>query len=146
FQRSLPALLRVEIERGIASVVWQRQQLGKQCGIADRSRRLRQQSVELVEFCLRRIVVLQSGGTVHLADDRIKGAVGVLRGAEIPQAGVRFGGEAFPKRDREPRFADAGLAVRPGRTVSSISFSRNTASYFSRPRLRGQPPRSMMAL
>src|SRR5262249_1534957 len=32
------------------------------------------------------------------------------RGAEIPQAGVRFGGEVFPKRDREPRFADAGLA------------------------------------
>ena len=39
-------------------------------------------------------------GTFHLTDDRIKGAVGVLRGAEIPQAGVRFAGEAFKKRVR----------------------------------------------
>ena len=36
-------------------------------------------------------------------------------------------------------------AVRLGRTVSSISFSRNAASYRSRPRLRSQPPISMMA-
>ena len=31
-----------------------------------------------------------------------------------------------------------------GRIVSSIAFSRNTASYLSRPRLRSQPPRSMI--
>src|SRR5215475_3241060 len=35
-------------------------------------------------------------------------------------------------------------AVRLGRTVSSISFSRNTASYFPRPRLRSQTTTSMM--
>ena len=35
--------------------------------------------------------------------------------------------------------------VRFGRTVSSISFSRNAASYLSRPRLRSQSPRSMVA-
>ena len=35
-------------------------------------------------------------------------------------------------------------AVRLGRTVSSIAFSRNAASYCSRPRLRSQPPRSMV--
>ena len=52
----------------------------------------------------------QSGGTFHLADDRIKRAVGVLRRAEIAQARVRLVGEAFQKRGREPRFADAGLA------------------------------------
>ena len=35
--------------------------------------------------------------------------------------------------------------VRLGRTVSSISFSRNAASYFPRPRLRSQTTMSMMA-
>jgi hypothetical protein len=34
-------------------------------------------------------------------------------------------------------------AVKLGRTVSSIAFSRNATSYCSRPRLRSQPPRSM---
>jgi hypothetical protein len=34
-------------------------------------------------------------------------------------------------------------SVRLCRTASSISLSRSTASYFSRPRLRSQPPRSM---
>ena len=34
-------------------------------------------------------------------------------------------------------------AVRLGRTVSSISFSRNAASYFPRPRLRSQTTMSM---
>ena len=36
-------------------------------------------------------------------------------------------------------------AVRLGRTVSSISFSRNAASYFPRPRLRSQTTMSMTA-
>src|ERR1700731_3292776 len=36
-------------------------------------------------------------------------------------------------------------AVRFGRTVSSISFSRNAASYCPRPRLRSQTTTSMMA-
>ena len=36
-------------------------------------------------------------------------------------------------------------AVRLGRTFSLISFSRNAASYLSRPRLRSQPPISMVA-
>ena len=36
-------------------------------------------------------------------------------------------------------------AVKFGRTVSSIAFSRNAASYCPRPRLRSQSPRSMVA-
>src|SRR6266851_4161388 len=36
-------------------------------------------------------------------------------------------------------------AVNLGRTVSSILFSRNEASYCSRPSLRSQPPTSMVA-
>ena len=49
----------------------------------------------------------KSGGTLHLADDRIKCAVGVLRRAEIAQAGVRLGCEAFQQRCGQSRLADA---------------------------------------
>jgi hypothetical protein len=42
------------------------------------------------------------------------------------------------------RFDGAPL-IRFGRTLSVISFSRKTASYFSRPRLRSQTTMSMMA-
>ena len=52
----------------------------------------------------------KSGGAFHLADDRIKRAVGVLRGAEIAQARVRLASETFSKRGRETRFSDTGLA------------------------------------
>ena len=52
----------------------------------------------------------KSGGTFHLADDRIKRAVRVLRGAEIAQARVRLGSEAFQQRSRQSRLADASLA------------------------------------
>jgi hypothetical protein len=54
--------------------------------------------------------VHQSGGALYLAHDRIKRAVRVLRRAEIAQARVRLGGEAFQQRGGEPRFPDAGLA------------------------------------
>jgi hypothetical protein len=52
----LPALLRVEIERRIPAIIRQRQHLGNQCGVLDRSRGLRQQRVELVEPRPRRVV------------------------------------------------------------------------------------------
>ncbi len=64
----------------------------------------------LSSFASRRVVVRQPGRALHLADDRMKRAVGVLRRAEIAQARMRLGGEAFAKRGRQPRFADAGLA------------------------------------
>jgi hypothetical protein len=44
---------------------------------------------------LRDVVVHKRGGALHLADDRIEGAVGVLRGAEIAQARVGLAREAF---------------------------------------------------
>ena len=110
FHRSLSALLRGKFERGIASVVRQRQHLGKECRVLRRGRGLRQHRVELVELRLRGVVVHKSGGAFHLADDRIKRAVGVLRRAEIAQARVRLAGEAFQQRRREPRLADTGLA------------------------------------
>ena len=108
-QRSLPALLRSQFERGIASIIRQRQHLGKERGVLRGSRGLRQHHIEFVEPRLWLVIVRQSGSTFHLADDRIKRAVGVLRRAEIAQACVRFG-EAFQKRRCEPRFADTSLA------------------------------------
>ena len=75
-----------------------------------RGRGLRQQRIELVEFRLRGVVVRKSGGALHLADDRIQCAVGMLRRAEIAQARVWLASEAFQQRRRKPRFADAGLA------------------------------------
>jgi hypothetical protein len=72
FQRSLPALLRCQFERGIASVVGQQQHLSEQRGILFGGRGLRQQRIELVELRFWCVVVRESGGMFHLADDRIE--------------------------------------------------------------------------
>ena len=66
--------------------------------------------VELVELGLRGVVARQFSGTLHLADDRIKCAVRVVRGTETAKARMRLGGKAFQKRHREPRFPDTSLA------------------------------------
>src|SRR5262245_19545790 len=96
FQRSLSALLRGQlVERGIASIVRQRQYLSKDCRVPDWRRSWRKQCIELTKPRLRRVVVRQAGGTLHLAYDRIKRAVRVLRRAEITQTRVRFAGKAF---------------------------------------------------
>ena len=83
FQRSLPALFRGKIDCGISSIIRQRQHLGKERGILGRGRGLREHRIELVEPSLRRVIVRKSGGTFHLTDHRIKGAVDVLRRGEI---------------------------------------------------------------
>jgi len=106
----LPALLRGQLERGVASIIRERQHLRKQRGILGRGRGLREQGIELVGPRLQFVVVRQSCSTFHLANDRIKRAIGVLRGAEVTQTRVRSGGEALQKRCREPRFPDTGLA------------------------------------
>src|ERR1700730_12343607 len=82
----------------------------------------------------------QSGGTLHLADYWMEAAVGMLRRAQVAQARVGLGSEAFQHRGCEPRFAEPGLAGE-----QHISFWRNTASYCPRPRLRSQTTTSMMA-
>jgi hypothetical protein len=63
-------------------VIRERQQFGKERGILGRCRRAREQGTEFVKLRLRFVVVGQSGGTFHLAYDRIKGAVGVLCGEQ----------------------------------------------------------------
>ena len=56
-QRFLPALQRRQFEGGIPAIVRQRKHLGKECGVLDRGRSLREQSIELIELLLGRIVV-----------------------------------------------------------------------------------------
>ena len=109
---------------GQRPIVRQRQHLGKERGVLFGGRGLRQHRIELVELCLRRIVVRQPGGTLHLADDRIKRAVGMLRRAEIAQARVRLVGEAFQQRRRQSRFADAGLAGKENHLAFTALCSR----------------------
>ena len=101
-QRFLPTLLRQQSERWIASIVRERQHLGKERRVLDRGRGLREQGFELVELRVRLVVMRQFGGAFHLADDRIKRAVGMLRRAEIAQARVGLAGELFQQRGREP--------------------------------------------
>ena len=73
---------------------------------------LREQGVELVELRLRGVVVRKSGGALHLADDRIECAVGMLRRTEVAQASMWLGGEAFQQRSSKSRLADARLRRR----------------------------------
>src|SRR5215471_4808329 len=49
---------------GVASIIRERQQLGKECGILHRGRRLREQGIELVELHVWIIVGRQAGGTL----------------------------------------------------------------------------------
>ena len=62
--------------------------------------------------------------------------VGAQRGDGVEQLA------AVPERGYANSFKSSAVSL--GRTVSSISFSRNTASCFPRPRLRSQPPTSMV--
>jgi hypothetical protein len=50
--------------------------------------------------------VRQSGGAFHLANDRIKRAVGTLRGAEIAQSRVQFRSNALQQCRRQAGLAD----------------------------------------
>jgi hypothetical protein len=52
----------------------------------------------------------QCSGSLHLADNRIKRAIGVLRRTEIAQPYVRLDGDTLQECCSEPRFSDPGLA------------------------------------
>lgn len=56
------------------------------------------------------VVVRQPGGAFHLANDRVKRAVLVVRRAEIAQTRVWFAGKMVQKGGGKPRFPDACLA------------------------------------
>src|SRR5580704_11120107 len=76
-------------------------------------------------------------------------AVATSAEAALPLASARRAAIASRSLRRCPNAATPSSfrssAVRPGRTVSSISFSRNAASYFPRPRPRSQTTMSMRA-
>ena len=83
---------------------------------------------------------------------RALGALDVLAGSTdgaLPLASFRRAAIASSSLRRCPTMLTPSSfrssAVRLGRTVSSISFSRNAASYLSRPRLRSQTTTSMTA-
>ena len=64
----------------VASVIRQRQHFGKECRIlASTSKLCASNGIEFVELALRGVIVRKSSSPLHLADDRIKRAVGVLR-------------------------------------------------------------------
>ena len=65
---------------------------------------MRQQSVKLVELRLRRVVVRVSSGTLDLINDWVEGAIGMLWGAEVTQAPVRFTCELLQKPRYKARF------------------------------------------
>ena len=79
FQRSLSPLLRGQFEGRITPIVRQRQHLGKQRSVVGGRRALGQQGIEFVQSRLRCIVVRETGGALHLTDDRVQDAVSVLR-------------------------------------------------------------------
>ena len=108
--RFLPAQRRGQCERGIASVVGQRQHFRDERGVLERGRGDRQRGIELVELGLHAVFARQTGRALDPRDDRIKCAVGVLRGAEIAQAPYRARRRVVQERRREPGFADTGLA------------------------------------
>src|ERR1700737_4184621 len=109
FQRFLPALLRGQVKRGIPSIVRQRQHRRNECGVLSWGRALRKRRIKLVELRLWGVVTRQSSGMLQLTNDRIKRTVGMLRRAEVAQARMRLGGEAFQKFGCKPRFTDPRL-------------------------------------
>ena len=74
-----------------------------------RRRALCEQRVELVELRLQGVIARKSSSTLDLADGRIKGAIGVLRRAEIAQTDVPLGSDGFEQRCSKSRLANARL-------------------------------------
>ena len=85
-----------------------------------------------------------SGGALGALDVVAASTEGALPLASLRRAAMASSSFRRCPSDATPssfRFS----CVRLGRTVSSISFSRNAASYFPRPRLRSQTTTSMTA-
>jgi hypothetical protein len=100
FKGSLPALLWRQIERRITPIIREGQHLGKERHVLFGGQGLRKQSIKLIELGRRGFVTLQSRSALHLTNDWVQSAVGVLRGAKIPQSRVRLAGETIEERGR----------------------------------------------
>src|SRR5689334_3903534 len=53
------------------------------------------------------IVAFEAGCAFKLADDRVKGTIGMVGRAEVSQPGMRLMCHVFENRRGEPRFADS---------------------------------------
>src|SRR5262249_10869545 len=79
FEGFLPAQLRRQFERGIASVVWQRKHFGKERSVLAWCGSLRQQCIEFVQLPVPvGVFVCKARGALHLADDRVERTVRML--------------------------------------------------------------------
>src|SRR5260221_792587 len=107
FERFLPPLLRRQFEHWITSVARKRQHFHKKRRIVRRCRALREQSIELIEFRLRGVVLPKTSGALDPADSRIQCAVGMLWRTEIAQPGMWLASNLFQQRSGQSRFADA---------------------------------------
>jgi putative DNA primase/helicase len=114
----------------MASVVRQRQHLGKQRGVLDGGRSLRQQGNEFVEPHLRGVVVRQSGGALHLTDERKREQEGIDKKAQRKRKEKEKAFErliSLPSEQHEARLAE--LAKRLDEDLAAV---RNDFSAFVR--------------
>ncbi len=88
--------------------------------VLPRRRTLSEQRIELVELGLRVVPACEPGRALHVADDRMERAVGVLRRTEIAHADMRLAHKPLQQRRGQSRLADAGLAREQG----DLSFAR----------------------
>ena len=79
------------------------------------------QGFELAEPACVSLVGAHSGGEFELLDDRIEGAVGVVRRALVEQAEMALGRQALMDDLTDARLADAGLA----RDQHHLAFARH---------------------
>jgi len=70
------------------------------------SKAFHERSIEFVQLRFRCVVVREPSGALHLANDWVESAVGVLWRAEVPKARVRLSRKAFQERSGQSRLAD----------------------------------------
>src|SRR5262249_29738958 len=110
-ENHLSLLLRADCQCRVAAVRWHRQKIGYQCQIPWQiPRRRLDQRLELVELCCGAAGRLEACGPLELCNERVEGAVRVVRGAEIAKGSMRLGLEPRQRAFGDARLADAGLA------------------------------------
>ena len=97
-EQILPFALRAEVEG--SGVIWQRQQLAQQRDIVVIPCARCEQRQQLAELLFDQVVAGEPGGAFELDDERIERTVLVVRRAEIAQARMRLGFNAFGQRRR----------------------------------------------
>src|SRR5258708_3972577 len=109
-QSPLSPLLSIKCQRRMAPVVRQQQQFRYQSRIVGRSFGPGEDRIELVEPCSRYVAMPKLSRMLELPNNRIKGAVGMLRGAEVVQPRWRLRRTPLEQPDQEPRLADSSFS------------------------------------